>query len=199
MNKPIKNSVEILTGIKADDLEDLCEATYQAIVDGNGFGWVEPPARSVLEAFWKGVILVPERELFVARLDGRIVGSVQLVKPPRNNEAGAHAAEVTTFFVAPWARGLGLARDLLAKVETRARRLGFEQLDLSVRATQTAAVELYEQAGYQRWATKPRYAKVRGKYIDGYFYTKALHCAPRRAATRRGETERESAAPEKAS
>ncbi len=35
---------------------------------------------------------MPERLLFVGRLDGIIVGSAQLVRPPRNNEAQAFAA-----------------------------------------------------------------------------------------------------------
>ena len=40
-----------------------------------------------LETYFRGVLLVPERELFLARLDGLVVGSAHLVRPPRNNEA----------------------------------------------------------------------------------------------------------------
>ncbi len=61
-----------------------------AIIDGGGFGWVNPPGRMALETYFRGVLLVPERELFVARLDGHVVGSAHLVRPPRNNEAQAH-------------------------------------------------------------------------------------------------------------
>ena len=46
-------------------------------------------------------MLVPDRALFVARLDGVIAGSAQLVRPTRNNEAQAHSAQLTTSFVAP--------------------------------------------------------------------------------------------------
>ena len=59
-------------------------------------------------------------------------------------------------------------------VEDTAREAGFRQIDLDFRATQTAAIQLCEQAGYKRWGTKPRYAFVDGAYVDGYFYTKAL-------------------------
>ncbi len=48
-------------------------------------------ARDVMETYWRGVLLVPERTLFVGRLDGVIAGSAQLVRPPRNNEAQAHS------------------------------------------------------------------------------------------------------------
>ena len=86
--------IDKLEGFEGTDLDDLCDVTDAAIVDGGGFGWLKPPARSVLEAYWKGVLLVPERSLFVARLDGTISGSAQLVRPTRNNEARAVVAEL---------------------------------------------------------------------------------------------------------
>ena len=43
-----------------------------------------------------------------ARLDGIVVGSAQLVRPPRNNEAQAFQAQLTTTFVAPWALLAGM-------------------------------------------------------------------------------------------
>ena len=63
-------SVERLTRYSGNDLDDLCEATESAIAEGGGFGWLKPPPRQVLENYWKGVLLVPERRLFVGRLDG---------------------------------------------------------------------------------------------------------------------------------
>ena len=89
-----------------EDLEDLCDAAESAILDGGGFGWLKPPPRAVLGRYFRGVVLVPERHLFVGRMDGRVAASVQLQEPPRNNEAQAHAAMLTTLFVAPWARGV---------------------------------------------------------------------------------------------
>ncbi len=127
-----------------------------------------------MENYWRGVLMVPERELFVARLDGQIVGSAQLLKPPPNNEAGAHIITLTTFFVAPWARGLGLARGLLVSTEHSARAAGFLQLDLDVRETQKAAIKLYEESGYSRWAVRENYARINGRFITGCFYTKDL-------------------------
>src|SRR3546814_8988488 len=97
--------VEKVAALSDDELDELCEAAEKAILDGNGFGWLTPPPRRVLESYWRGVLLMPQRDLFVARLDGAIVGSTQLLRPPPNNEAQAHAAQLTTFFIAPWARG----------------------------------------------------------------------------------------------
>src|ERR1700710_840598 len=151
------------------DLAALCEATDAAIIDGGGFGWINPPGRRALESYYRGILLVPERELLVVRMDGVIVGSAHLVKPPRNNEAQAFAAQLMHAFVAPYARGHGLARMLTEGVEARARDLGYHVLNLDVRETQTAAIRLYETMGYVRWGEHPEYALVRGKAIHGYF------------------------------
>ena len=157
-----------------DDLNTLCEATDAAIIDGGGFGWVNPPGRRALETYFRGVMLVPERELFVARLNGDIVGSAILVRPPRNNEAQAFAASLMHSYIAPYARGHGLARLLTEAVEERARELGYHILNLDVRETQAVAIQMYESHGYVRWGEHPEYALVRGKPVTGYFFYKRL-------------------------
>ncbi|MFN6955798.1 MAG: GNAT family N-acetyltransferase, partial [Acetobacteraceae bacterium] len=75
-------SVERADTLTDSDLADLAEATDAAIIAGGGFGWVEPQGREVLSRHFRGVLLVPERELFLARLDGIVVGSAQLLRPP---------------------------------------------------------------------------------------------------------------------
>ena len=100
-----QTGIEWVMELTDHDLEELCQATEEAILDGNGFGWLTPPPRRVLESYWHGVLLVPERELIVARLEGSIVGSAQLQRPSSNNEAQSFAARITTFF--PGALGTG--------------------------------------------------------------------------------------------
>jgi len=165
-------AVERLTQYSGTDLDDLCEATESAIVEGGGFGWLKVPARQVLENYWKGVLLVPERRLVVGRLDGVVAGSVQLSRAPRNNEAQAFAGTITGLFVAPWARGRGIGRDIVAEVEELARELGIAVLNLDLRDTQRAAIRLYENLGYQRWGTHPCYAQVDGRTVPGHYYFK---------------------------
>lgn len=167
-------ATEELTEFAAGDLEALCKATEEAIVEGQGFSWLKPPPQGTLDAYWRGVLLIPERTLFVARLNGHIVGTVQLVRPPRNNEQGAFSAEMATFFIAPWARGYGLARSLLRDAELKARQEGFTTLEVNVRADRKAAIALAEASGFVKWATKERYARVNGGYLPGYYYVKYL-------------------------
>jgi ribosomal protein S18 acetylase RimI-like enzyme len=170
----VERLVERVRSFTDQDLHALCEATHAAIIDGGGFGWVTPPERRALEAYFRGVLLVPERELFVARLNGEIVGSAILVRPPRNNEAQAFAASLMHSYIAPYARGHGLARLLTTSVEDRARELGYHVLNLDVRETQAVAIAMYESHGYIRWGEHPEYALVRGKSIAGYFFYKRL-------------------------
>jgi ribosomal protein S18 acetylase RimI-like enzyme len=170
----IVHSVERISAFTDEELADLCEATDAAIIDGGGFGWVSPPGRQALERYFKGLLLVPERELFVARLDGRVVGSAQLLRPPRNNEAQAFAAHLMHSFIAPYARGHGLARLLTQRIEEAARAFGYHVLNLDVRESQTAAIRLYEGMGYIRWAVHPAYARVGGRTVQGVYYYKVL-------------------------
>ena len=170
----VSMEVELITSLDGEDLHDLCESTDMAILDGGGFGWVTPPSRETLEAYWKGVMAVPERELLVCRLNGKVYGSGQLVLPSRNSEAQRHAAHIQSAFVAPWARGHGLARQLTIALEAQARSHKFQMLNLDVRATQIAAIRLYEALGYVRWGSHPAYAWVKGKFVEGHYYFKNL-------------------------
>ncbi len=167
-------AVERVSEMTDDQLAALCEATDAAIIEGGGFGWVTPPGRQALERYFRGVLLVPERQLFVASLNGVAVGSAQLVRPPRNNEAQAFAASLMHSFIAPYARGHGLARLLTRRVEDAARALGYHVLNLDVRETQDAAIRLYESMGYIRWGIHPAYARVGGRTVRGIFYHKVL-------------------------
>jgi RimJ/RimL family protein N-acetyltransferase len=175
--------IEQLMVPSPDDLNALCEAASAAIIEGGGFGWVTPPEIGVLASYFRGVLLVPERELIVGRLNGVIVASAQLALPPRNNEAQLHCAWLMHSFTAPYARGHGIARMIVRRVEERARMLHRHVINLDVRETQEAAIRLYESMGYVRWGVHPAYARVRGQTVRGFFYYKLL--------ARRGRSPRE--------
>jgi RimJ/RimL family protein N-acetyltransferase len=169
-----KARIERLTQYSGTDLYDLCDATESAIVEGGGFGWLKPPPRHVLENFWKGALLIPDRRVVVGRLDGVVCGSAQLSRAPRNNEAQATAGTLTATFVAPWARGHGIGRRIVLEIEQLARELGLLVLNLDLRDTQRPAIHLYETLGYRRWGTHPCYAVVEGQIVPGHYYYKRL-------------------------
>ena len=170
-------AVERLTQFGGPDLDDLCDAAESAIDADGGFGWLSPPPREIMESYWRGVLLVPQRELFVARLDGTVGGSAQLALPARNNESQAKTGTISSVFMAPWARGYGLACMLMSAIEEAAMERGLEVLYLDVRESQLRAIELYEAMGYVRWGTNPYYAQVEGRWLAGHFFYKLLQPA----------------------
>lgn len=167
-------SVERIDSFEGSDLPDLCQATDDAIRDGIGFNWLTPPGSETLESYWKGVLMVPERVLFGGRLEGNLVASIQLIKPSRSKETSAFAANIEGHFVAPWARGNGLAKMLLEAAEREAAKLGFSTLLLSVRGTQSRAITLYRESNYREWGVLPNYEFVSGSMVAGHYFYKEL-------------------------
>ena len=96
---------------------------------------------------------------FFARLFGRLGSSSQ------NNEAQNKICTITSHFVAPWARGHGLAKTMIEKAETVVIENGLNCVQLDVRETQNAAIQLFKSKGYAQWGTNPNYAQVKGKNI----------------------------------
>lgn len=171
-----KVTVDVVSDpLSQNDLNDLCDATIAAIEGGGGFGWLNVPERASLERYWQGVITAPMRILFVARLDGVICGTTQIILPPFNNEAQKHMVQLTTNFVAPWARGHGLARMLLEKVEGEARLRGYSVINLDVRKTMEQAIALYESMGYIKFGEHPFSVVSQGTTIPSIYYYKNIN------------------------
>lgn len=174
--KDPKVTVDFITEtLSKPDLNDLCDATAAAIEGGGGFGWLDIPERDSMERYWQGVIAAPTRQLFVARLDGVICGTTQLILPPGNNEAQAHMVQMTTNFVAPWARGHGLARLLLETVEQKAQEMGYAVINLDVRKTMDKAIALYESMGYVRFGEHPYSVRSDDKTVASVYYYKNIN------------------------
>lgn len=166
--------VEKKTELSSIELNELCVATEDAIRDGIGFHWIAPPQRETLESYWNGVLMVPSRTLFVCRLDGTIAGSIQLIRPSKTKETQAFSASIEAHFVAPWARGHGLAPMLLEAAEREAAKEGFSVMSLSVRETQARALEVYRTHGYTEWGTMPYYEYVNASMVSGHYFYKKL-------------------------
>jgi len=78
---------------------------------------------------------------FVARKDGQAMGCVALV-----NEAAY--GEVKRLYVPDHARGLGIAKILMAHLEAQAKAQGFSHVKLETGDKLVAAVALYKSLGY---------------------------------------------------
>lgn len=167
-------TTERVQSLSEDDLTALCEVTDAAILAGGGFGWMRPQGRTMLERYYRGVLLVPERTFFVARQNGVIAGAAQLVRPPRNNEEQAMSATLNHLFVAPYARRLGLGRRLLDEIVTCARGMGYQLLNADVAEHQCAAISLFRSAGFEQWGRHPAYALENGQVRAGLYFVRHL-------------------------
>lgn len=86
--------------------------------------------------------------LIVARVDGAAAGSGALM--PHDPVDGLCAMEVKRVMVRPQYRGLGIARGVMAKVESVARTRSTEKLVLMCGPRQPEALRLYDTCGYAR-------------------------------------------------
>ncbi|BBK30648.1 ribosomal protein S18 acetylase RimI-like enzyme [Stella humosa] len=141
-------------------LPDLAAILLAAVEDGASVGFVLPFAQSEALAFWQGMapaIAAGDRLLLVAHLDGRPVGTVQLVlaMPPN----GRHRAEIAKLLVHPAARRRGIARALMLAAEAEARRHCRTLLVLDTR-TGDGAEALYAGLGYALAGSVPDYAQA---------------------------------------
>lgn len=96
--------------------------------------------------------VVPGAGLFVvARRAGRPVGCGALRRIRDEalvRELGARVGELKRMYVAPEARGQGIGRALLARLEAEARVLGLDRLVLETGTRQAEALTLYRGAGF---------------------------------------------------
>lgn len=166
--------VDIVEHLDHVELMQLCEVTREAISVGESFSWLAVPEEKILECYWKGVVLMGQRTLFLPRIDGQIAGSCQLVRPPVSNEVGAFRAEIVNFFLAPWARDYGLAKEMIIRVQDYAVIHGCRSLEIAVRSDQHAAIAICEWIGMEKWGTKRRFAWVNNQFLPGYYYAKDL-------------------------
>ena len=178
MSTPLKQkiniSVDTLTKLSEVDLADLCNITEQAISAGGGFGWLRVPTSEVLNQYWQKITDDNLNNLIVGRLNGVIAGTLQLSYEAPNIESRKNIAQIKRQFVAPWARGYGLAKSMIDFSEQKAKEENIKSIQLSVRETQDAAIKLFSGKDYEVWGENPYYAFINGSFIKGIYFYKNL-------------------------
>ena len=91
---------------------------------------------------------INDAELFVAEIDGRIVGSVTMFSGWRGSQEGA--AGLRLLAVPPENRGSGVGRALMQACIDRARAAGKQRLVLTTTQEMAAVRELTESLGFLR-------------------------------------------------
>ena len=120
------------------------------------------------------MLLVNTNTLIVGRLNGDIAGSLQLSFYPPNNEAQKNISIIKSHFVAPWGRGYGLAKTMIDSAVLISKENNSKSIHLDIRATQIAAIKLFESKGFIKWGVNPSYAFINGSFVEGFYYYKDL-------------------------
>lgn len=139
----------------ARDLDDLVEVLTACVGSGASVGFLDPLDVDLARTWWIATLADPHRRVFVARDEGRVVGTVALVLAGMPNQP--HRADVSKLLVHPTVRRRGLARALLATVETDAARLGRTLLVLDTE-TGSPAESIYAGYGWRRIGVIEDYA-----------------------------------------
>ena len=110
-------------------------------------------ARSVdpvyLAAF-DSVAASPDNALFVAELDGAVVGTFQVTLIPGIAQAGRLRAKLESVHVAPELRGRGIGRVMIAHAIDFARSKGAGLVELSSNKSRTDAHRFYRTLGFSQ-------------------------------------------------
>ncbi|WP_428772346.1 GNAT family N-acetyltransferase [Vibrio sp.] len=108
---------------------------------GEGFGPGDPEVDAMSRHYG-----VENRSLYlVALLDGRIVGGCGLAP----FAGDAELCELKKLFLLPESRGLGIGRQLTERCLEFARQHGYRRCYLDTLKSMTAAIQLYERAGFE--------------------------------------------------
>ena len=113
--------------------------------------YAQPSDPALARAFVAARLERDESVIYLAERDGRAVGFVQLY--PLFSSTAARPRRLwllNDLFVAPEARGGGVARALMARARRLAEDTGAAGLELVTAATNLTAQRLYESIGYRR-------------------------------------------------
>lgn len=146
----------------------LATLLQECVADGASIGFVAPFSGQDASQYWQhkvaGKLGQPRFSLWVVEVAGEVAATVQLdAQTPANQR---HRGEVAKLMVSPRYRRQGLARQLLATLEEKARQWQLTLLTLDTR-TGDKAEPLYLAMGYQVAGCIPGFAlSVDGSRLD---------------------------------
>lgn len=116
------------------------------------------------EEYIRSQIDNPHSVMFVARLDGRIVGDISFTASAR--ERLQHRGEIG-IAVMQEAWGMGIGTKLMeAALDFAKNTAHAEIVHLEVRSDNLRAIHLYEKFGFRKIGTFPGFLKIDGKWVD---------------------------------
>lgn len=154
---------------------ELAGVLVDCVEGGASVSFMSPFGQSHGEEFYRKVAVgvdAGERILLAAFLEGRVVGTVQvLIAMPPNQP---HRAEIAKLLVLRSARGRGIAHSLMEEAERQAVSAGKTLLVLDT-VTGGDAERLYERLGWVKVGVVPDFALFPdGRWTDATIFWKKL-------------------------
>lgn len=154
-----------------EHIDQLSDLLVQVVEDGASIGFLPPLKRSEAKEYWE-TVLKPDVILYAAKVNDKIVGSVQLHLCTKAN--GLHRAEIAKLMTHPNVRRQGIGRSLMKKAEERAKQEGRSLLVLDTREGDPSNY-LYTSIGFVEAGRIPRYAQsANGELHATVIYYKLL-------------------------
>ena len=134
----------VLAYDRAADIRQLFEEyTAMLMADNEGFAdYLQQQNYDAELADLSQKYGLPAGRLYLAEVDGKAAGCVALRK------LSADECELKRLYVRPEFRGCGLARKLLEKIISEARKIGYKTMLLDTLPSLQAALGLYEKYGF---------------------------------------------------
>jgi GNAT superfamily N-acetyltransferase len=156
-------------------LDQLAEVLVDCVEGGASVSFMSPFSHAEALAFFRKVaasVASSDTVLLAARLDGRIVGTVQLGLDTPPNQP--HRGDIKKLLVHRCARGSGVGAALMAQVEEEARRRGRWLLVLDTVPGENG-YRLYMREGWMQTGIIPDYAMFPdGRLCDTALFWKRL-------------------------
>ena len=150
--------VSLRAPIADSELAQLAEVLVDCVEGGASVSFMAPFGHDSALAFFRKVaasVACGDTVLLAAKLDGKIIGTVQLGLDTPPNQP--HRADVKKMLVHRSARGHGIGTALMAEVEAEARRHGRWLLVLDTVPGDNGH-RLYKRAGWTETGLVPDYA-----------------------------------------
>ena len=156
-------------------LEQLAAVLVDCVEGGASVSFMSPFSQAQALAFFRKIassVTSGDTLLLVAKLGGRIVGTVQLGLDTPPNQP--HRADVRKMLVHRSARRFGIGAALMARIEDEARRLGRWLLVLDT-VPGESGYRVYKRAGWIECGVIPDYAMFPdGRLCDTTLFWKRL-------------------------
>lgn len=107
----------------------------------------------------------PQHPMFVAEIEGEVVGWITLTEFRAGREGFRYTTEIS-YYIDEKARGIGIGKQMMSHAIEAARRLGFKSLIAVIFASNFCSIKLAKKHGFERWGILPKVVDIDDNEFD---------------------------------